>query len=102
MTDKTMYLLGVRLLQDLHYEQSRMSQAELQAVDTVCDVLSRFYAQECLGDIDYACGSSNHELQLDSFSDRHLRRIDAYNKGGEQGLVKFIAEGGEVDDDGDE
>ena len=92
MTDKTMYLMGVRLLTELDYESSRLSDEEQAAIEKTKDVLSRFYAQECLADIDFGMDSNGDSCHLEGFCNKHIGRIEAYNKAAEDGIGKYVTE----------
>lgn len=92
MTDKTMYLMGVRLLQELNYESSRLSEEEMAAIEKTKDVLARFYTQECLDDIDFGTDSDDDSCRLEGFCNKHIGRIKAYNKAAEDGIEKYITE----------
>lgn len=87
-----MYLIGVRLLKELSYDSSRISEEEWAAINKTKDVLSRLYAQECLADIDYGMDVNNKSCHLEYFCDETVERIDAYNTGGENSIEEFIAE----------
>ena len=92
MTDKTMYLMGVRLLQDLNYESSRLSDEENAAIEKTKDVLARFYTQECIDDIDFGMDPDDGSCRLEVFCDKHIGRIEAYNKAAEDGIEQYITE----------
>lgn len=92
MTDKTMYLMGVRLLKELDYDSSRLSDEEQAAIEKTKDVLSRFYAQECLADIDFGMDPNDKSIHLEYFCDKHVGRIEAYNKAAEDGIGQYVKE----------
>lgn len=92
MTDKTMYLMGVRLLNELDYESSRLSDEEQAAIEKTKDVLARFYAQECLADIDFGMNPNDDSCRLEGFCNKHIGRIEAYNKAAEDGMEQYITE----------
>ena len=93
MTDKSMYLMGVRLLNDLRYESSRLSEEEQKAVETTKNALSRFYTQECIDDIDWGNNDENdNSCYCEVFCDQIIGRIEAYNKAAEDGIKQYIAE----------
>lgn len=92
MTDKTMYLMGVRLLQELNYESSRLSDEEQTAIEKTKDVLARFYTQECLDDIDFGTDPDDDSCRLEVFCNKHIGRIEAYNKAAENGIEQYITE----------
>lgn len=89
MTDKSMYLMGVRLLNDLRYESSRLSEEEQKAVETTKNALSRFYTQECIDDIDWG---NDNSCYCEVFCDKIIGRIESYNKAAEDGIKQYIAE----------
>jgi len=92
MTDKTMYLIGVRLLQELNHESSRLSDEEKDAIEKTKDVLARFYTQECIDDIDFGTDLDDDSCRLDVFCNKHIGRIEAYNKAAEDGIEQYITE----------
>lgn len=92
MTDKTMYLIGVRLLQELNNESSRLSDEEKAAIEKTKDVLARFYTQECLDDIDFGTDPDDDSCRLEGFCNKHIGRIEAYNKAAEDGIEQYITE----------
>lgn len=92
MTDKTMYLMGVRLLQELNNESSRLSDEEQAAIEKTKDVLARFYTQECLDDIDFGTDPDDGSCRLEGFCNKHIDRIEAYNKAAEDGIEQYITE----------
>ena len=92
MTDKTMYLMGVRLLNDMDYESSRLSDEEQAAIEKTKDVLARFYTQECLADIDFGMNPNDKSCHLEGFCNKHIGRIEAYNKAAEDGMEQYVTE----------
>lgn len=91
MTDKDIYLMGIRLLNDLDYERSLLSDEEQKAVETTKNALARLYAQECIADIDFG-NAEDKSRYLECFCEKLIGRIKAYNKAAEDGMEQYIAE----------
>lgn len=92
MTDKNMYLIGVRILDELCCSYSPVEKEEQAAIKTARSVLSRLYAKECLDDIN--CGlQENNSRFLEYFCEETIDRIVSYNKGADTGLEEFMKRG---------
>ncbi len=87
-----MYLIGVRLLQELNHESLRLSDEEQAAIEKTKDVLARFYTQECLDDIDFGIDPDDDSCRLEVFCNKHIGRIEAYNEAAEDGMEQYITE----------
>ena len=91
MTDKNIYLIGIRLLNGLDYERPLLSDEEQKAIETTKNALARLYAQECIADIDFG-NSEDNSRYLEFFCEKHIGRIKAYNQGAEDGMEQYITE----------
>lgn len=84
--------MGVRMLKELDHESSLLSDEEQAAIRKTKDVLARFYTQECLADIDFGMNPNDNHCHLEWFCNKHIDRIEAYNKAAEDGIEKYITE----------
>lgn len=91
MTGKNIYLIGIRLLNDMDYERSRLSDEEQKAIETAKNALARLYAQECIADIDFG-NAEDKSRYLEGFSEKLIGRIKAYNKAAEDGMEQYVTE----------
>lgn len=91
MTGKNIYLIGIRLLDDMDYECLRLSDEEQKAIETTRNALARLYAQECIADINFGNAADNSRY-LEVFCEKLIGRIKAYNKAAEDGIEQYITE----------
>lgn len=91
MTDKNIYLIGIRLLNDMDYECSCLSDEEKKAIETTKNALARLYTQECIASIDFG-NAEDKSRYLEFFCEKLIGRIKAYNKAAEEGMEQYIAE----------
>ena len=91
MTDKNIYLIGIRLLNDMDYECSRLSDEEQKAIETTKNALARLYTQECIADINFGIVEDKSRY-LEGFCEKLIGRIKAYNKAAEDGMEQYITE----------
>lgn len=90
MTDKDQYLIGYALLDEVIEEHGdSMSPEEKEAIVKAKGVLARFYANETLYEIN-DMRVSGFNVVKESFSDKIIERIKAYNKSAEDGLDECI------------
>jgi len=91
MTDKSMYLTGVRILNEVKNYSQLQSDEEKNAIVTAINALSRLYTDECISDIDFGC-SEDESSHLEFMDVKHIGRIEAYNQSAENGVKKYISE----------
>lgn len=91
MTGKNIYLIGIRLLNDMDYESSRLNDEEQKAIETTKNAMARLYAQECIADINFG-NAEDKSRYLEGFSEKIIGRIKAYNKAAEDGMEQYITE----------
>ena len=90
MTRKEMYLNCIQMLNDLDYRNSDLSNDEQEAIQKTQDVLARFYAQECIKEINRGYREQGKDVYLEYFCDETIERAKAYCKGSEIGLREFL------------
>lgn len=91
MTGKDIYLIGIRLLEDMDYDSSRLSDEEQKAIETTRNALARLYAYECIADINFG-NAEDESRHLEVFCEKLIDRIKAYNKAAEDGMEQYITE----------
>lgn len=91
MTDKNFYLIGIRLLDDMDYERSRLSDEEQKAIETTKNALARLYTQKCIADINFG-NAEDKSRYLEYFCEKLIGRIKAYNKAADDGMEQYITE----------
>lgn len=91
MTSKDIYLIGIRLLNDMYYESLRLSDEEQKAISTTKNALARLYAEECIADIDFG-PAEDKSRYLECFCEKLIGRIKAYNNAAEDGMEQYITE----------
>ena len=91
MTGKNIYLIGIRLLNDMDYECSLLNDEEQKAIGMTKNALARLYAQACIADIDFG-NVEDKSCYLEDFSEKIIGRIKAYNKAAEDGIEQYVTE----------
>lgn len=91
MEDKNIYLIGIRLLDDMDYERSRLSDEEQKAIETTKNALASLYAQECIADINFG-NPKDKSRYLEGFCEKLIGRIKAYNKAAKDGMRQYVTE----------